>query len=304
MLWTAAVLVAATLQQGESVVDLGLRYLVRHQAADGSWGERPAACSCRGQPGDREGGDLETTAWAILALQGAGLTELSQDEIGGKKMGERVRAALDWLVSRQDADGVFDRDYPEVNAMAALALTETYGMVCVRKDAAQKAYDGAIRAAPRSIIGRIRLGMVVESAKVGEIGSEHERRLLELAEALKREEGDLAEAGSRLLEAFAKVRREAKPGLGLDGLRPLTLSPESLNVFGAASFILDGGDQWHAWFRSLRGGLEALQRKGADCEAGSWAGESVRDRIRNAAIRLLTVQHYRCWYCRSPFRKK
>ena len=42
MIWTAAVLVAATLQ-GESVVDLGLRYLARHQAADGSWGMTTSA---------------------------------------------------------------------------------------------------------------------------------------------------------------------------------------------------------------------------------------------------------------------
>src|SRR6185295_10482065 len=46
---TAAVLVAAALQ-GENVVDLGLRYLARHQAADGSWGRRFSGCRCAAEP--------------------------------------------------------------------------------------------------------------------------------------------------------------------------------------------------------------------------------------------------------------
>jgi hypothetical protein len=292
-------------QAAKSPVMSGVLYLLSHQRPDGSWGAPPASCKCRGAAAPRDGGDLETVAWVILALGGAGFTELSKDDFNGRKPGDCIRSALDWLVSKQDQNGVFDRDNAEANAIASLAVTETYGMTILRKVPAEKAYASVEKAAMTTVVGRIRQGMVIESGKLSEIGVGHDGRLLELAASLKKEAGDLAKAGSQLLEGFVKFKRGMKSSLDLDMVRPLSLPSEALSVFASASFILEGGDQWHDWFKGLRQVLEPLQRnKEGDCESGSWDGEAVRDRIRNTAIRLLTVEHYRCFYCRNVFRKK
>ena len=46
----AAALALLSVQNGEDGVGLGLRYLARHQASDGSWGARQAACRCPPEP--------------------------------------------------------------------------------------------------------------------------------------------------------------------------------------------------------------------------------------------------------------
>ena len=50
MMLAAALALLASAQQGEDLVSLGLRYLARHQAPEGSWGLRRAACSCPAEP--------------------------------------------------------------------------------------------------------------------------------------------------------------------------------------------------------------------------------------------------------------
>src|SRR6185295_15416640 len=143
-----------------------------------------------------------------------------------------------WLVSRQDKEGAFDRDHPAANAIAALALTETYGMTVLRKEAAEKAYAWVEKARIQDIVGRIRQGMVLESGKLSEIGTGHEAKILSLADGLAREEGDLARWGSLLLKAFALYGKRDKPSLEVEPGDPVRLSAETLNVFATASFIL------------------------------------------------------------------
>jgi hypothetical protein len=46
MILAAALALLAASQEKESLVPLGLRYLARHQAADGSWGQRGTSCDC------------------------------------------------------------------------------------------------------------------------------------------------------------------------------------------------------------------------------------------------------------------
>ena len=74
-----------------------VKYLLAHQAKDGSWGGPPEKCTCRQDPpagAEQHRGDLESTAWAILAITGAGYTELSEDELGSHKVGRGIREQL------------------------------------------------------------------------------------------------------------------------------------------------------------------------------------------------------------------
>lgn len=280
----------------------GLTYLAAHQRTDGSWGGAPSGCTCRGST---PGGDLESTAWAILAFQGAGYTELSRDDLNGHNFGLVVRSGLEWLVSRQDREGVFDRNNPAANALTALVLTETYGMTALRKAAAVNAYAWVEKTKIDDVVGRIRQGMMLQSGKLAEIGTRHEAKILALAEGLAKEEGDLARWGSLLLKGFALHGKQEKPSMKVEPGDPLKIPVEALNIFASASLILGPEDQWHEWFKALKELLLPLQREGKDgCEAGSWDGGTLRERIRVTAIHCLTIQHYRCWYCKNIFRNR
>lgn len=280
----------------------GLTYLAAHQRADGSWGGAPSGCTCRAPTRD---GDLESTAWALLAFQGAGYIERSPDDLNGHKFGLVVRSGLEWLVSRQDKEGAFDRDHPAANAIAALVLTETTVMAALRKEAAEKAYAWVEKAQIHDVVGRIRQGMVLQSGKLAEIGTQHEAKILALAEGLAKEEGDPARWGSLLLKGFALHGKREKPSMKLEIGDPLKFPVEALNLFAGASFMLGREDRWHEWFKGLKDVLLPLQREGKDgCEAGSWDGGTLRERVRVTALRCLTIQHYRCWYCRNIFRGK
>jgi hypothetical protein len=50
MMLAAALVLVTNLQEGEDLVTLGLRYLARHQAKEGSWGLRLRGCECPAEP--------------------------------------------------------------------------------------------------------------------------------------------------------------------------------------------------------------------------------------------------------------
>jgi hypothetical protein len=302
MILTAALMLALQAPDRNPVTE-AVKYLLAHQAKDGSWGGAPEKCVCPDR--DPRAGDLESTSWAILALLGAGYSELSQDELWGHNVGVKVRSGLDWIASRLDKDGAFDRDQPAANALAALVMTETYGMTIKRKETAVRAYGWIEKAAIQDTVGRIRQGMVLQSGKLAEIGQGHEERLLALSKALETQEGELARYGSLLLKEFARVRGTGKPKADLGAEPAITLPPESLNVYVTASFLLQDQDRWHKWFFAAGERVASMQRTdpGA-CEAGSWNGEGLRERVRLTAIRCFTLEHYRCYYCRNPFRTR
>jgi hypothetical protein len=81
-------------------------YLVRHQSPDGSWGATPESCTCGGKGASSRSkpGDLETTAWSILAFAGAGYSELNSDILAGRKVADVVRGALDWIIPQLDRE--------------------------------------------------------------------------------------------------------------------------------------------------------------------------------------------------------
>ncbi|MFH0940161.1 MAG: zf-HC2 domain-containing protein [Planctomycetota bacterium] len=122
----------------ENAVDTALRWLARHQEADGHWDVKKYEGS--------EVVDAGITGLALLAFLGAGHSE----KIGKYK--NNVTRAIAWIISQQEADGSIGKNYKETpwhkgyayhHALCGLALAEAAGMgrVPTTVEAAQKAVD-------------------------------------------------------------------------------------------------------------------------------------------------------------------
>ena len=129
----------------EAAIHLGLEFLARHQSPDGSWAlggydqEEPQHVS-------QLHSDTAGTGLALLAFQGAGFNHREF------KYARQIDHAIQWLIENQSADGgLYVPSNEKSNnacrlyshAIAALALTEAYGMTqdARIKDPAQKALD-------------------------------------------------------------------------------------------------------------------------------------------------------------------
>ncbi|MBI1850659.1 MAG: hypothetical protein HYR85_09985 [Planctomycetes bacterium] len=153
----------------------GLRWLIRHQGKDGSWGVASLhECCDAGRPCAGSDDELSSrtdegvTALAILAFLGAGFSNQSKlvivDTVRGKPhvAGEVVSNGLRWLTKRQKPDGSFTAEGPFLynEALATMALAEAYGLTGNRMlhDSAQKAVDFLVAAQKPSPKGDGRWG--------------------------------------------------------------------------------------------------------------------------------------------------
>jgi len=128
----------------DNAVTAALRWLARHQSADGSWSASGFCKTCTGTGDDAF--DTGVTSLSLLAFLGAGYSQLSKDEIDGIRVADVVRKSIQWLLSRQDPEGCVGergQKYMYNHAIAALALSEAYGMsaATILKEPAQKAID-------------------------------------------------------------------------------------------------------------------------------------------------------------------
>ena len=150
-------------QGTEKAVLEGLRWLVRHQKPDGSWGILSLKSICDTdkpcfdpKESYTEHADEGLTAMALLCFLGAGYSHESKQDLVDTarakryKIGEVVKNGLTWLVKRQNDQGYFSKDqvFMYNEALCALALTESYGLTQNRywKDPAQKAINFLQRA--------------------------------------------------------------------------------------------------------------------------------------------------------------
>ncbi len=150
-------------QGTEKAVLEGLRWLVRHQNADGSWGGEEIRQRCTPgrpcipldhalTPHFNEG----LTGLALLSFLGAGFSHQSKQVIGDKAMGKRyqlgsvVKNGLRWLKDRQREDGSFAATpgllYNDI--LATMAMTEAYGLTHSRawKEPAERGIQFLIKA--------------------------------------------------------------------------------------------------------------------------------------------------------------
>ncbi|MBY0523331.1 MAG: hypothetical protein K2R98_08025 [Gemmataceae bacterium] len=145
-------------EKSEAAVVAGLKWLVRHQANDGSWNPADFAkdgqCNCD-NPGYKD--EMWGTTMGLLPLLAAGQTHKGrgQDQLYAKN----VERALKWMLAKQDKDGKLSGN-GYVQGMATIALCEAYGMTgdAFLKRPAQSAInvivewqgqDGGFRYAPK-----------------------------------------------------------------------------------------------------------------------------------------------------------
>jgi Ca-activated chloride channel family protein len=140
----------------ESAALASLKWLARHQGADGSWNPETYDAQCVGGACTGKGNKectVGVTGLSLLAFLGAGYSHISKEEYPDPanpgrvlKFGEVVKKALQYLLSVQQPDGcVGERSakFMYDHAIAALALSEAYGMTASLplKEPAQKAID-------------------------------------------------------------------------------------------------------------------------------------------------------------------
>jgi hypothetical protein len=147
----------------EDAVLAALKWLSRHQGADGSWkvtgyiGEckkiqkYAAGGNCSPNPG-HEDFDAGVTGLSLLAFLGAGYSHLSKDTYDGICFGDVVRKGLQWMMSHQDPEGCVGsrnaQKYMYNHTICALALSEAFGLTGSNlfKEQAQKSVDFVIAA--------------------------------------------------------------------------------------------------------------------------------------------------------------
>jgi hypothetical protein len=134
----------------EAAVLRGLRWLARHQNADGSWDADGFKANCNKMllgicdgPGYAEY-KTGVTGLALLAFLGAGYNHISRDVYDDISFGQVVKNGLKWLMANQDKDGCLggksSSKYLYNHAIATLAMSEAYGMTGAQllKEPAQK----------------------------------------------------------------------------------------------------------------------------------------------------------------------
>jgi hypothetical protein len=145
----------------EGAVLAALKWLSRHQNADGSWrvtgytdecnkvSKYASGGKCSPNPG-RHDFDAGVTGLSILAFLGAGYSHLSRETYDGICFGDVVRKGLQWLMSHQDPEGCIGsrqaEKYMYNHTICALAMSEAFGLTGSNlfKDQAQKAVDFTI----------------------------------------------------------------------------------------------------------------------------------------------------------------
>jgi hypothetical protein len=147
----------------EDAVLAALKWLSRHQGADGAWKTQGYISECRKVQKYASGGnctpnpghedfDAGNSGLALLAFLGAGYSHLSKDTYDGICFGDVVRKGLQWMMSHQDPEGCVGsrnaQKYMYNHTICALALSEAYGLTGSNlfKDQAQKAVDFTIAA--------------------------------------------------------------------------------------------------------------------------------------------------------------
>jgi len=162
----------STVGTEESVLE-GLRWLMRHQNEDGSWGADTVTSHCTaGQPCIPPDAQQDAvynvgmTSLSLLAFLGQGIkpgdSKISiVDQVRAKRhnAGDVVKRGIRWLMDRQKEDGSFSDsepfEYPENESLSAMALCEAYGLSNNReiRRPAQKALDFLIAAQRRNADG-------------------------------------------------------------------------------------------------------------------------------------------------------
>lgn len=288
-------------QETEEAVDLGLKWLAKHQKSDGSW-------SLVGPYSDGGASENTTaaTALALNAFLGAGSTHKEG------KYRDNVKLGLAFLVRKQNEDGYFpdprepSRQQMYAQAIASITVAEAYGMSgdSDLAKAAQKAMKFAAwsqsklrgwRYEPQedadlSVTGWFVMALITGKMAGLTIDEEKLKQVGEFLNSVSYEEQsryayDDFEPPSLSMTAEGLLCRiylgwpRTHPALLRAIEDDLLTSPPSLDngaysvyYWYYATQVLHhvGGRQWEQWNQSMRTVLPALQEKEGR-EIGSWS---------------------------------
>jgi Squalene-hopene cyclase C-terminal domain len=296
----------------ESAVEAALRWLARHQEADGSWDIKKYEATKGTNVRCRVG----CTALGLLAFLGAGHTEKTG------KFRDNVRRAQAWLMKQQKASGVIaEREHGGSgvsvgynHACAGLALAESYGMAknpAVGK-VAQKAVDYSVnkhqnpysgwRYDARSSNDTSVTGwfvMQLKSAKIAGLRVDNAgfQGATNYINKVTTKQGGVGYSGaSNNSNAMTAVGMVSRQFMGVPNNDPLLRGGSKLLLratpqwkdtrsqfgkergfyywyYGTLCMFQMGGESWKTWNKDMKTVLLTNQRKGGD-EDGSWDPES------------------------------
>ncbi|MHC4915265.1 MAG: pectate lyase, partial [Planctomycetota bacterium] len=316
----------------ESAVEAALRWLARHQEADGHWDIKKYEGG-----GGVSGGyanDAAVTGMAMLAFLGAGHTHKQG------KYRDNVRRAADWLIRTQLPDGGWtNHSYKAYAAgLCTLAMAEAYGMT---KDArlqptAQKGVDKILETQDKYAAwhhGGLRstsvtgwMVMALKSAriaglKVDNVGFQGATNWINkvtdptTGKIGYNRPGRSPWGQSYPMTAVGMVCRQFMGVRRTDGMlqKQATRLTERLPAweaknhptksaqnpyywyYGTLAMFQMGGDYWRKWNTELKKTLLPSQRKGGD-EDGSWDCEMgwgpTGGRVYTTAINALSLEVY------------
>ena len=301
-----------------------LRWLARHQSADGPWSATRFYRRCHGERCtgiDPAGDDIVLTSFALLAFTGRGYTPQNRSSYVDAHTGETVRfgtvvrKGLKYLVDHEDAwiargpkDPFLDR-----SALATLALSEAYG---ITNAVAYRGPTGRAIAAIESsrlpggaFAGdfevTLHAAMALKSAQISGIAISSET----VAALASWGRGAPASSGKHPTELAARILvrvffAKAKPTdeevdrLLADPPRWDDPAFDHWYVSTLAIFQADGpsGRRWRKWERALEAVLAQHQARDG-CAEGSW--ERSNGRVLDTALGSLMLGTY--WGPRCVF---
>jgi hypothetical protein len=279
-LFTLGLPVVPLLQEASTHVDAEVRERCREALVD-LWERNPEVKDLFRSVAAPETADFEVkaTSLALLTFFGSGDTQFSQversDPINDRPYhyGRTVKKAVRWLTEHQKEDGSFPAVHPETQAIAALVLSECYGMTAASalQEPAQKAvtYIRALQS-PELSFGLWK-GFALHSASLSSLAFsswDPEPLLRRFEEA----PSPLSESGTILVSAF--MNRPCEPAkrrfLRLVQSR---LSPEErfLATFAAGRVWKVGSQERGVWDDEMLSARKPLQITSLQCDRGAWS---------------------------------
>jgi hypothetical protein len=286
----------------ESANGASLKWMVRHQNPDGSWGGDAEIFE------GRVYSQTSATALCLLSLLSAGYCHLTKEGVSiegsdqGKSYGETIKAALKWLDARPPTDG-FDA------ALSALAMSEAFGLTSSKvispmSEAALARYDAFQRfdATRGDPLAESWCAFAATSARLSSLEFDEaaaERTVQRLKDSLETAPSPEAAAAYLL---FSQNRDHASlPDLAanLAASPPDWEKPEFTRwYFGTvALFQYEGptrgdapGESWKTWSENLKEALVRHQQR-----EGTWPGlgGATSTAVRTALGTLSLEVYYR-----------
>jgi hypothetical protein len=315
-------------EASERAVEDGLRWILAHQSADGSWGfhhQKAGGCKCS-HPGERES-KTAATGLSLLAFLGAGYTHQN-----GQHQAV-VNAGLKYLMKTMRSNGSWlgDSDKMYSHAIATIALAEAWQMTGdeTLKPLAEKARH-YIELAQNTTDSNRKGSWGYEAGKPGDITvTAWQLMALKSCQSAglktKPETWDLTNSFVDRLGSSdgtfgydqPKKKTPATTAIGLFSKMHLGLHRESPLLVSGGDWLIDHGpsesdiyfnyyatqvmfhrqgDDWNNWNQKMRDYLIATQETGVGHLAGSWHFDdkhgAVGGRLYTTAMAILTLEVY------------